>query len=107
MPTAADAGAGASAVAAHAAAYARKFGDLPLEDPFAYLKATDADAARFMVGENGGKMVGVLRDGAVAFGGVFSVVDRKPTSRCIERNPWTRATSPVRSVGGLPTASRC
>jgi hypothetical protein len=29
---------------------------------------------------------------------------RKPASRCVERNPWTRATSPVRPVGGLPTA---
>jgi len=64
----------ARVLALQAAAYTRKFGDLPLEDPLAYLKATNADAARFMVGENGGKMVGVLRDGAVALVRVFSVV---------------------------------
>ena len=61
-------------LALQSAAYARKFGDLPLEDHYEYLKATERDMARAVAGEDGGKMVGLLRDGAVALVGVLAVV---------------------------------
>ena len=61
-------------LALQSAAYARKFGDLPVEDHLAYLRATNADAARFVAGEDGGKTLGVPRDGAVALVGVLGVV---------------------------------
>jgi hypothetical protein len=61
-------------LALQSAAYAQKFADLPLDDHLGYLKATDTELARAIVGDDGGKTVGVLRDGAVALVGVLAVV---------------------------------
>ena len=75
-------------LALQSAAYAREFGDLSLEGHLAYLNATGADAARFIEVEDGGKLVGVLRDGAVALVGLLAVVTedvgRKLIVRCRE-----------------------
>ena len=61
-------------LALQSAAYARKFGDLPVEDHLAYLKATNTDLVRAIAGDDGGKTIGVLRDGAIALVGVLAVV---------------------------------
>lgn len=98
-------------LALQSAVYARKFGDLALEDHHEYLKATEQDMARAVAGDDSGRMVGLLRDGAVALVGVLAVVSegigREANHRCSNLDAWApREISPDSTLGPLSAQKR-
>jgi hypothetical protein len=63
-------------LALQAAAYARRFGELPVEDHADYLKATEREfeVSELLGTSEGERLLKLLRDGRVAFVGVLAVV---------------------------------
>jgi hypothetical protein len=61
-------------LALQSAAYARRFGELPIEDHAEYLRATEREfAAEKLLGTpEGARLVGLLRDGMAALVGVMA-----------------------------------
>jgi hypothetical protein len=63
-------------LALQAAAYARRYGDLPLEDQLDYFnaRAGEFDAEQLLKTPEGERLVGVLKDGMAALVGVLATV---------------------------------
>lgn len=66
-------------LALQAAAYARRFGELPIEDHADYMRATERefDAEELLRTSDGARLVGLLRDGMTALVGVLAIVTER------------------------------
>jgi hypothetical protein len=63
-------------LALHAAAYARRFGDLPAQDQLDYFsaRAGEFDAEQLLKTPDGERLVGLLKDGMAALVGVLATM---------------------------------